>query len=96
MVTFSVYAIIAVFWKNETLLTAQAFTSVALISLLTTPVVVFIQALPLVVQSIASFDRIQEYESFGWDKKGVAVLKNVTVNIPGGSVTVVAGPVLLS
>jgi ATP-binding cassette, subfamily C (CFTR/MRP), member 1 len=61
VVTFGVYAIIAVYWKNETLLAAQAFTSVALISLLTTPVIVFIQSLPGVVQTIGNFDRIQKY-----------------------------------
>jgi ABC-type bacteriocin/lantibiotic exporter with double-glycine peptidase domain len=61
MFTFGIYIIIAIFWKNETLLTTQAFTSIALISLLTTPVVVFIQSLPSVVQCIGNFDRIQEY-----------------------------------
>lgn len=145
MVTFATYVIISVFWKNKTLLTAQAFTSVVLISFLTTPVVVFIQVLPMVVQCIASFDRIQEYcnydagfpdncdhthtggdeiesevnlksqtlgdgtkttqqlmkkqnisfeeESFGWDKKGLVVLKNLSVKIPSGSVTAIVGPV---
>lgn len=61
IVTFAVYAITAAVSKNETLVTAQAFTSVALISLLATPVVVFIQALPQVVQCAACFDRIQEF-----------------------------------
>jgi ABC-type multidrug transport system fused ATPase/permease subunit len=65
LVTFAVYTIIAIFWKNESLLTAQAFTSIALVSLLTTPVVVFIQALPRVVQCIGCFDRIQEYYGHG-------------------------------
>ncbi|KAK6390405.1 hypothetical protein LTR65_005528 [Meristemomyces frigidus] len=59
--TFAVYVIISVFWKNESLLTVQAFTSLALISLLTTPVIVFIQALPSVIQCIGCFDRIQEF-----------------------------------
>lgn len=61
MITFAVYAIISIYWKNEALLTAQAFTSIALISLLTTPVIVFIQALPMVMQCKGCFDRIQEY-----------------------------------
>ncbi|KAI0886932.1 ABC transporter [Annulohypoxylon maeteangense] len=61
VVTFAVYVIIAIFWKNQSLLAAQAFTSIALISLLTTPVVIFIQALPQVFQCIGSFERIQEY-----------------------------------
>ena len=61
MVTFGVYVIIAVYWKNESLLSAQAFTAIALISLLTMPVLIFIQALPAVVESVACFDRIQEF-----------------------------------
>ncbi|KAI1453921.1 ABC transporter [Annulohypoxylon moriforme] len=64
VVTFAVYVIIALFWKNESLLAAQAFTSITLISLLTTPVVIFIQALPQVFQCIGSFERIQEYCSY--------------------------------
>lgn len=68
------------FWKNETLLTVQAFTSIALISLLTTPVIVFIQALPSVVQCVGNFDRIQEYCNYcgggpetSWDDDVLAV-----------------------
>lgn len=64
MITFAVYAIISSYWKHETLLSAQAFTSVALISLLTTPVIVFIQAWPTVIQCKGCFDRIQEYCSY--------------------------------
>lgn len=51
----------SVFWKHATLLPAQAFTSIALIALLTTPVVEFIQLLPLVVQSLGCFSRIQDF-----------------------------------
>ncbi|KAI1387325.1 uncharacterized protein F4822DRAFT_430081 [Hypoxylon trugodes] len=61
VVTFAVYVIIAVFWKNEALLAAQAFTSITLIALLTTPVIMFIQSLPQVFQCVGSFERIQEY-----------------------------------
>ncbi|WDK11393.1 ABC transporter [Colletotrichum graminicola] len=61
VVTFGVYALISVFWKSGTLLPAQAFTSIALISLLAAPVVSFIQLLPMVVQSSACFDRIQAF-----------------------------------
>ncbi|GKT41790.1 ABC transporter atnG [Colletotrichum spaethianum] len=61
IVTFAVYTIISVYWKNDTLLPAQAFTSIALIALLTTPVVSFIQLLPMVVQSFACFERIQDF-----------------------------------
>jgi ATP-binding cassette, subfamily C (CFTR/MRP), member 1 len=69
VVTFAVYVIISVFWKGESLLTAQAFTSLALVSLLTTPVIVFIQALPNAVQSINCFKRIQEYCNYGSDSE---------------------------
>ncbi|KAJ0328741.1 hypothetical protein COL922a_013065 [Colletotrichum nupharicola] len=65
IVTFAVYVIISVFWKNETLLPAQAFASIALIGLLTTPVVMFIQLLPMIVQSFACFDRIQDFCTYG-------------------------------
>jgi ATP-binding cassette subfamily C (CFTR/MRP) protein 1 len=61
VVTFLVYVIISVYWKNESLLTAQAFTSMALITLLTTPVLVFIQTTPTLFQCVGSFDRIQEF-----------------------------------
>ncbi|KAI1774955.1 ABC transporter [Hypoxylon cercidicola] len=61
VVTFAVYVVIAIFWKDESLLAAKAFTSITLITLLTTPVIIFIQALPLFFQSIGSLERIQEY-----------------------------------
>lgn len=65
IVTFVIYVVISVFWKTDTLLPAQAFTSLSLIGLLTTPVVVVIQLLPMVVQSVACFDRIQEFCNYG-------------------------------
>ncbi|KAK2036628.1 ABC transporter [Colletotrichum somersetense] len=65
VVTFAIYVIISVFWKNETLLPAQAFVSITLIGLLATPVVMFIQLLPMVVQSSACFDRIQDFCNYG-------------------------------
>ncbi|KAI6762485.1 hypothetical protein HG530_008465 [Fusarium avenaceum] len=61
VVTFAMYVIIAIFWKNESLLAAQGFTAITLINLLTTPTLLFIQALPTLIRSIACFDRIQEY-----------------------------------
>lgn len=61
VITFGVYTIIALFWRNDSLLTAQAFTSLSLITLLTTPVINFIQGLPQVIQCIGNFDRIQEF-----------------------------------
>ena len=47
--------------KQETLLSAQAFTSVALITLLTTPVLMFIQAFPSIIQCKACFERIEKF-----------------------------------
>ncbi|KAF4921761.1 ABC transporter atnG [Colletotrichum viniferum] len=69
IVTFGIYVIISVYWKNDTLLPAQAFTSIALISLLTTPVVAFIQILPMVVQSLSCFDRIQDFCNYSFPRK---------------------------
>ena len=43
------------------LLTAQAFTAVALINLLTTPVIQLVQLMPQLLQCVGSFERIQEY-----------------------------------
>ncbi|KAJ5279506.1 ABC transporter [Penicillium angulare] len=64
VITFGVYIIIALYWKHDSLFTAQAFTSLSLITLLTTPVVVFIQGLPQVIQCIGNFNRIQEFCSY--------------------------------
>lgn len=61
VVTFAVYVIIAIFWKHDTLIITKAFTSLSLIGLLTSPVIMFIQFLPEVVQSLACFDRIQSF-----------------------------------
>lgn len=69
MFTFGVYLIIAKFWKDETLLTAQAFTAVSLIGLLVTPVIIFIQGLPQLLQSFSGYDRIQEYCNYSHAEK---------------------------
>ncbi|KAL2867379.1 P-loop containing nucleoside triphosphate hydrolase protein [Aspergillus lucknowensis] len=61
MATFVVYAIIALVRYDQSILAARAFTSISLISLVTTPVLTFIQALPAVIQCVGCFDRIQEY-----------------------------------
>ncbi|KAI1339794.1 ABC transporter [Xylariaceae sp. FL0016] len=64
---FAMYIAISIFWKNTTLLTAQAFTSVALITLLTQPINTFIHAIPAVYECVGSFDRIQEYCNYHAD-----------------------------
>ncbi|KAL4935954.1 hypothetical protein BDV06DRAFT_205947 [Aspergillus oleicola] len=61
MATFVVYVIIALVRHDQSLLAAQAFTSLSLVSLVTNPVLTFIQALPAVVQCLGCFSRIQEY-----------------------------------
>ncbi|CAG8898199.1 unnamed protein product [Penicillium egyptiacum] len=58
---FLVYTIIAVTKHDAQVLTTQAFTTLSLISILTTPLMGFIQSLPTVTQSIGCFDRIQNY-----------------------------------
>ncbi|EFX06313.1 ABC multidrug transporter [Grosmannia clavigera kw1407] len=74
VLTFAVYSVVAVFWKNETLLTTKAFTSLTLVSLLTAPVISFIQGLPNVVQCLGNFSRIQEFCNYetGGDAPGSA------------------------
>lgn len=59
--TLVIYAGISVAKKDASLLSAQAFTSLALISLLTSPLLQFCQAIPSFSQAISCFDRIEEY-----------------------------------
>ncbi|CAI7568615.1 unnamed protein product [Penicillium glandicola] len=58
---FLMYTIIAVTKHDAQILTTQAFTTLSLISILTTPLMAFIQSLPTITQSIGCFDRIQNY-----------------------------------
>ncbi|KAK9777262.1 putative ATP-binding cassette transporter [Seiridium cardinale] len=60
-ITFVVYIIIAVVSKSETLLSAQAFASLSLISLATAPLIRFCQALPSLAQAAACFGRIETF-----------------------------------
>lgn len=59
--------IIALYWKNESLLTAQAFTAIALINLLTAPVIQLVQLMPQLLQCVGSFERIQQYCNYADD-----------------------------
>ncbi|PWY72279.1 putative multidrug resistance-associated protein [Aspergillus heteromorphus CBS 117.55] len=59
--TFAVYAIISVVRNDQSLLASRAFTSLSLISLLTSPLVTFIRAVPQLVQCSGSFERIEAY-----------------------------------
>ncbi|KAI1310106.1 ABC transporter [Xylaria venustula] len=87
VLTFAIYVIVALFWKKETLLVAQAFSSVALISLLTTPVVVIIQALPQVVQCLGILGRIQEFCNYSGslDTKGNLEISEGGLNVEADS-----------
>ena len=60
-VTFSVYAIQAYLRGTESLNTVQAFTSLALIHLLTTPASKLLAAVPSAASSFGCFSRIQDY-----------------------------------
>ncbi|KAL7904095.1 ABC transporter [Trichoderma velutinum] len=59
--TFVVYAVIAKIRKDETLLAAQAFASLSLVSLTTQPLILLCEALPRIMQAVACFRRIEEY-----------------------------------
>ena len=59
--TFAVYAIISVARNDRSLLASQAFTSLSLISLLTSPLVTFVRAVPQLAQCGGCFERIEAY-----------------------------------
>lgn len=59
--TFAIFAIIQSIRGGETLLADRMFTSLSLISLMTGPLLTFIQALPALYQSLSCFDRIEQY-----------------------------------
>ncbi|KAJ5702452.1 ATP-binding cassette transporter [Penicillium malachiteum] len=59
--TLTVCGIIAGLSKDETLLSSQAFTSLSLITLVTSPLLKFIQSVPSLKEAMACFDRIEGY-----------------------------------
>ncbi|KAL9118536.1 MAG: hypothetical protein Q9187_004917 [Circinaria calcarea] len=59
--TFAIYAVIALVRQDGSILSAQAFTSLALISLMTSPLLTFCQAMPSLLQAFSCFDRIETY-----------------------------------
>ncbi|KAJ5929513.1 hypothetical protein N7454_006463 [Penicillium verhagenii] len=59
--TFLVYTIVAIVKGNDYLLSARAFTSLSLISLLTGPLLKLIQIFPGLFQSEACFTRIEDF-----------------------------------
>lgn len=66
--TFAVYAIISVVRNDQSLLASQAFTSLSLISLLTAPLLQFVQAVPALFESKGCFERIEAYLAIPTDK----------------------------
>lgn len=85
MATFVVYVIIALVRDDKSLLAAQAFTSLSLVSLVTDPVLTFILSLPEVVQCLGCFNRIQEYCCSEESADGVKSLQNTPVDKVGVS-----------
>lgn len=83
--TFGIYLIIAKFWKDETLLTAQAFTAVSLITLLTTPMISFIQGLPQFLQSFSGYDRIQEYCNYSDSESSSDHTEDISITLEAKS-----------
>ncbi|KAJ5765749.1 hypothetical protein N7520_005308 [Penicillium odoratum] len=59
--TFAVYAIISVVRHDQSLLASQAFTSLSLISLMTSPLLEFVQSVPSFIECFGCFERIEEY-----------------------------------
>ncbi|KAJ6007677.1 hypothetical protein N7540_011653 [Penicillium herquei] len=59
--TLTVYGIITATSKDKTLLSSQAFTSLSLITLVTNPLLNFIQSIPSLKEAMACFDRIEGY-----------------------------------
>ena len=59
--TFAVFAMVSAATQNDGLLVAQAFTSLSLISLLTSPLNQLVQAMPQLLACSACFGRIEEF-----------------------------------
>ncbi|OKO90619.1 Multidrug resistance-associated protein 1 [Penicillium subrubescens] len=59
--TFAIYAIIQTVRGGQTLLANRMFTSLSLISLMTDPLLIFIQTLPSLWESVSCFSRIEQY-----------------------------------
>ena len=61
LLTFIIFAILATTQGSNRLSTVQAFTSLAIISLLTTPAAELLSSLPRVPMAVGCFDRIQTF-----------------------------------
>ncbi|PLB45930.1 P-loop containing nucleoside triphosphate hydrolase protein [Aspergillus steynii IBT 23096] len=65
MATFAVYSILAAVHPDRSLLADRAFTALSLISILTTPLIIFMQAVPSFMQCLGCFERIREFCDVG-------------------------------
>ncbi|KAJ5354982.1 uncharacterized protein N7496_012194 [Penicillium cataractarum] len=59
--TFAIYAIIQSVRGGQSLLANRMFTSLSLISLMTDPLLIFIQTLPSLWEAVSCFSRIEQY-----------------------------------
>lgn len=73
--TFAVFAIISAATNDRSLMVAQAFTSLSLISLLTQPLNQLVQASPQLLACSACFTRIEEFLELP-EKDGVSEMKS--------------------
>lgn len=58
---FLTYGIIAAVGKNQTLLAAQAFASLSLVSLVTAPLIKLVFSIPTLRQAISCLERVEEF-----------------------------------
>lgn len=116
VLTIVLYAALARL-RGEALDVETAFTSVAILSMITHPANMIMTIVPRAVVSLSSFERIQAYLLGGGGPSGRArrgagvairldgvtvansdpsrppILRNVTLDVPHGSVTILTGPV---
>lgn len=58
---FLTYGIIAAVGKNQTLLAAQAFASLSLVSLVTAPLIKLVFSIPILRQAISCLERVEQF-----------------------------------
>lgn len=93
-VTFSIFSVISVVQGGASLLSNRTFTSLSLISLMTSPLLVFVQALPSLVESVSNFDRIGEYITQAPFEESIALAEADLEKCANSSISLGPGPVL--
>ncbi|UKZ54381.1 hypothetical protein TrVGV298_008189 [Trichoderma virens] len=84
-VTLAIYSLIALSSGDQSLLVTQAFTSLALINLVTEPLLMFCQALPSLTQAVSCFSRIEKFleiESPPWHWESHSLLEEDASAMP--------------